>query len=66
MKTPKTTNARVYAVIKIIKIRNELQTTSGLNIYVFTQQQLKETYLRANVAYKPNNYIAYIPNDTCK
>lgn len=66
MNTPKTTNARVYAVIKIIKIRNELQTTSGHNIYVFTLQQLKETYLRAHVAYKPNNYIDYIPNDRYK
>lgn len=64
--TPKTTNARVYAVIKIIQIRNKLQTTSGPNIYVFTLQQLKEPYLIAHVAYKPNNYIAYIPNDKCK
>lgn len=66
MKTLKTTNARVYAVIKIIQIRNELQTTSGPKIYVLTLQQLRETYLRAHVAYKPNNYMAYIPNDRCK
>lgn len=46
MNTPKTTNARVYAVIKIVKIRNELLTTSGPNISVFTSQQLRETYLQ--------------------